>query len=248
MPVTPGPDTFLDRIKRLEARVDELARGTLTNAVISEGGITVRDLGGIQLADRDGQTVFFVGGLDGQWQRPDGSPQPATFLADDRGAWRIAVIDDNPGADDYRQSVSVYDHAGNRIVGDDVPTGEGLARPYIPVTIAKAGYGDWPATTAGEFEPLEIARFIRQHPVLELHVRFTSDRPDTRGELRFVNPETKIPFGEPVPVDFSQDIRVLRLRMPGRFGDLSEITLQARRTIGTGAVRATISAAIGTQS
>lgn len=228
--------------------MDELARGTLTNAVISEGGITVRDLGGIQLADRDGQTVFFVGGLDGHWQRPDGSPQPACFLADDRGAWRIAVIDDDPKTDDYRQSVSVYDHAGNRIVGDDVPTGEGLARPYIPVTIAPARFREWPATTATDFEPLQVARSLRQHPVLELHARFTTDRPDTRGELRFTNPATDIPFGSPIPVEFAQDVRTVRLQIPGRFGDLAEIALQARRTAGTGTVRATLAAAIGTQS
>lgn len=248
MPVTPTPDDILARLRRLEGRVDELARGTLSNAVISEGGITVRDLGGIRLIDRDGEIVFFVGGIGDTWQRPDGTPQPISFIADDRGRWRIAVFDPNPAENGYRQFVAVFDFNGNIIFGDDVNTGEGLARPYIPLAVSKARQQDWPATTSFGFEPLEKIRLNKQHPQLDGHIRAATTDGDTRGEVRLRDFEADVVIGTTQPIRFAEELLQTRGPMPGTWGQHREVWLEARRTTGTGTIRATIAYAAGVQS
>lgn len=246
MPVTPSPDDLAARLRQLEARVDELSRGTLTNAVISEGGITVRDLGGIQLTDRDGETVFFVGGIGGTWSRPDGTPQPVTSLSDDRGRWRIAVFDPNPTEHGYRQFVAIYDYNGNIIVGDDVNSGEGLARPYIPHTVARGRSGDWPASKSAEWEVLDMIRLHRQHPQLYIEYRHTSDEPATRGEVRLRDTQAGVLTTN--PVEYATAWERTQMPMPGLFGEMREIWLEARRTTGPGNIRATVVHASGVQS
>ncbi|PPK63532.1 hypothetical protein V5P93_000413 [Actinokineospora auranticolor] len=247
MPVTSSPDDLAHRITALERQVDELARGTLSNAVISSGGIEIRDLGGIKLIDQDGQVVFLVGGLAGTMARPDGTPQPITAISDDRGRWRITVMDDNPQNKGYRQYVAIWDYSGNIIVGDDVDSGAGLARPYIPHTVARSRYTDWAATTSSDWEALETATLNRQHPYLDAHVRCTSDNPDTRGEVRLRDEGSGVILAS-APVGYVIDYRFWRQPMPGLHGENRAVHLEARRTAGTGAIRATFAYASGVQS
>lgn len=247
MPVTPGPDDLANRLRALETRVDELSRATLSHAVISSGGIQITDLGGIQLVDKDGETVFIVGGLSGPWQRPDGTPQPFTAICDDRGRWRIAVFDPNPNDRGYRQFVAIFDYSGNLIVGDDVDSGAGLSRPYLPHFISSARYLDWPPTTSSDWETLETVRLNRQHPYLDAHIRTTTDNPDTRGEVRLREHDSNTVLAAE-PVGFAQELKQWRAAMPGSYGEMREVHLEAHRTAGTGNVRASFGYASGTQS
>ncbi len=246
MPVTPSSDDLAARIRHLEARLNELSRGTLTNAVISQGGITIRDLGGIELSDQDGETVFFVGGAGGSWSRPDGTPQPITSISDDRGRWRIAVFDPAPADHGYRQFVAIWDYNGNIILGDDANSGEGLARPYIPHTVSRGRSQDWPASTATDWEPLDIIRLHRQHPQLYIEYRHTSDEPNTRGEIRLRDTQAGVLATK--PVGYVTVWERTQMPMPGVFGDMREIWLEARRTTGPGNIRATVVHASGIQS
>lgn len=248
MPVTPGSDDILARLRQLETRVDELSRGTLANAVISEGGITIRDLGGIELSDRDGETVFFVGGVDGSWARPDGTPQPITSISDDRGRWRIAVFDPSPNENGYRQFVAVWDFTGNLIFGDDVNSGEGLARPYIPLSVSRANQAAWSATTNSGWEPLEKVRLNKQHPYLDAHIRVATTDDVTRGEVRLRDFEADLIVGEVQAFGHAEELRTTRGPVPGSWSQTREIWLEARRTTGTGDVRATLAYAAGVQS
>lgn len=248
MPVTPGPDDLATRVRALEARLNEMARGTLANAVISSGGITIRDLGGIELTDRDGETVFFVGGVGGAWARPDGSPQPITSISDDRGRWRIAVFDPNPADRGYRQFVAIWDYNGNIIVSDDVDSGEGLARPYIPLSVSRADQAAWPTTTSGTWDPLEKVRLNKQHPNLAAHIRVATSDDATRGEVRMRDFEADVVLGEVQAFGFAEETRATLGTVPGSFGQTREVWLEARRTAGNGAVRATLAYAAGVQS
>jgi hypothetical protein len=247
LPVTPGPDDLANRLRALESRVDELSRTTLSNAVISSGGIQIKELGGIQLVDNDGETVFLVGGIGGAWSRPDGTPQPVTSICDDRGRWRIAVFDPNPAQNGYRQFVAIFDYRGHIIIGDDVNSGEGLARPYIPHTVSKARHIDWPGTDRADWEVLETLRFNRQHPYLDAHIRNTTDNPDTKGELRLRDPDGDVILASE-RVEFVVSLMPKRVPVPGTWGQTREIHLEARRTTGTGKVFATFGYASGTQS
>jgi hypothetical protein len=248
VPVTPGSDDIVARLRQLETRVDELSRGTLSNAVISSGGITIRDLGGIELIDRDGETVFFVGGAGEGWARPDGTPQPITSISDDRGRWRIAVFDPNPNERGYRQFVAVWDYNGNLIFGDDADSGEGLARPYIPLSVSRARWQEWPATTSTGWEALEKIRLTKQHPQLDAHIRCTTSDENTSGEFRLRDFQADIVIGQTHTFGYAEELRTSRGPVPSTWSDTREIWLEARRTTGTGDVRATVAYAAGVQT
>lgn len=191
--------------------------------------------------------MFLVGGIGGAWARPDGTPQPITTICDDRGRWRVAVFDPDPSQFGYRQFVAIFDYTGNIIVGDDVNSGAGLARPYIPHSVSKFRYEEWPATTSGDWDMLETLRFNRQHSYLDAHVRVTTDNPDTRGEVRLREPDGNTVLAAE-PVAFQQELKQMRAAMPGTYGEMREVHLEARRTAGTGNVRASFAYASGTQS
>jgi hypothetical protein len=246
--LTPQPDNLTDRLRRLEDRVDQIARGTLGHAVVSTGGITIRDNGGLTVQDTDGQTTFFVGGFDGHFARPDGTPQPVTVAYDDRGAARLAIWDDNPKAHTYRQYVAVWDYAGNIIFSDDARSGAGIGRPYIGGTVSPYRFTDWPATQSVDWDPLQRWTFNRQHPRIEAFIYATTDNADTTGEARIRDFASNTVLGT-VAVKFERDgTAVGPVAMPGNFGDICEVRLEAHRTAGTGNVRAAITYATGLQS
>lgn len=248
MALTPQPDSITDRLRRLEDRVDQIARGTLGHAVISTGGITIRDEGGLTVQDNEGQTTFFVGGIGQQFSRPDGTPQPVTVAYDDRGAARLAIWDDNPAAHTYRQYVAVWDYAGNIIFSDDARAGAGIGRPYIGGTVSAYRYTDWPGTQSADWDPLQRWVFNRQHPRVHAYLYVTTDNPDTTGEARLRDLAANTVLGV-VPVKFEKDAMPIGpVATPGNFGDIREVWLEAHRSAGTGNVRATIVYATGLQS
>ncbi|MCK2242313.1 MULTISPECIES: hypothetical protein [unclassified Crossiella] len=232
--------------------MDEADRRTLYSVVISAGGLTVQDLGGIKQVDRDGDTVFFVGGGTGAFTRPDGSPQPISYLADDRGRWRIAVFDPNPNLGDYRQFVAIYDYSGNIILGDDVESGTGLARPYVPLSVSDSHFSRWPGTDRGEWTTLSKVRLSNQHPRLSIDARHTTDQSATTGEIRLWGRTDANPggtqLGETKQVVFAEQLGGWTVPAVGRWAEMAEVWLQARRTGGTGTVRACIAYASGVQS
>ncbi|MCP3801862.1 hypothetical protein NLX83_21585 [Allokutzneria sp. A3M-2-11 16] len=249
MPATPArANDLLAWVKRIENRMDEADRRTLYSVVISSGGLTIRDLGGITAQDLDGDTTFFTGGFGGDWSRPDGTAQPITYIADDRGAWRIAVFDNTPNSGVYRQFAAVFDYSGNIVLGDDAESGQGLARPYIPLSVSAAQYKAWPATAATGWETLETIRYCKQHPRIDVHLRATTDTdPATRGEVRLREQGGTV-IGPVHAIEYAQTLRYSNGPVPGDFSDLREVHLEARRTAGTGVVRATVAYAAGVQS
>ncbi|MCO1575374.1 hypothetical protein M8C13_06315 [Crossiella sp. SN42] len=248
MPLTPRPnDHLLDWFRRVEGRLDENDRRTLYSVVISSGGLTIQDLGGIKMLDNDGEITFFTGGADGDWVRPDGTPQPITYIADDRGHWRIAVFDPQPRQEGYRQFVAIWDHSGNIILGDDAHSGAGLARPYIPLSVSGV-FQDWPVTKATEWTTLEQIRYNHQHPKIKVDVRIATDHPDTFGEIRLWADPAGVQVGETRQVRFLQEMTGFRFTPPTRWAEMGEIWLQARRTSGSGGTRACIAYASGEQT
>ncbi|MCP3800313.1 hypothetical protein NLX83_13700 [Allokutzneria sp. A3M-2-11 16] len=245
MGITSQPDTDLvERIRRLETRVEELSRGTLANAVVSDGGITIRDLGGLQQLDRDGETTFFVGGRDGSWARPDGSPQPVAFIADDRGAWRIGVLDPDPQENGYRQFVALWDYSGNIIVSDEVNSGQGLARPLIP----SSGFRpiramDMPKTQSTTWETLQWSWHHKQHTNIGVVIG-VGGYGDSVGEARIV--VGGVQYGETVtsPPGAFRYAHV-NFRIPGDHVSAHWMELQARRASGAHDIVATAHGPVG---
>ena len=109
-------------------------------------------------------------------------------------------------------------------------------------------YADWPATQASDWDPLPRWTFNRQHPRVHAYLYVTTDNADTTGEARLRDVGANTVLGT-VPVKFEKDAMPIGpVAMPGTFGDIREVYLEAHRTAGTGNVRATIAYATGMQS
>lgn len=100
--------------------------------------------------------------------------------------------------------------------------------PTTPVPLTPARPRDWPGTASSEWEPLFTARGLPDQPsmVVELHL---AAEPGTAGAVR-VRVDGQTVHG-PMPVTDTPSARTLTVSAG------SEITVEARRSQGTGTVR-----------
>jgi hypothetical protein len=238
--LTPQPDTLLDRLRRLEDRIDQVARGTLGRDMVSIAGITIRSQGGLTVKDSNGQSTLFVGGLN----PPASEPHTETRAA--HAATRAAHAAAS-GAGALR--LAIWDKAGNVIFSDDTPSGAGIGRPYLSGTLSPYRTAEWPATQSADWDPLQRWMFNRQHPRIHAIIHAATDNPDTTGEARLRDLATDTVLGTvTVAADTGSGLVIGPVSMPGAFGDICEVRLEAHRTAGTGNVRATLAYATGMQS
>ncbi|NEC93467.1 hypothetical protein G3I71_48850, partial [Streptomyces sp. SID12501] len=83
-----------------------------------------------------------------------------------------------------RQSLSIYDRAGNVIFADDAVAGAGLARPYIPIRFGRAFYLDWPGTSSVSFTDLYLTAVEKQAPMAYVVVAHTNDTSGATGQVQ----------------------------------------------------------------
>ncbi|MFC0434580.1 hypothetical protein [Kutzneria buriramensis] len=231
--LTPQPDTLLDRLRRLEDRIDQVARGTLGRDMVSVAGISIRSQGGLTVKDSNGQSTLFVGGLTQPTSEPHTALRTVHEEASGAGALRLAI----------------WDKAGNVIFSDDTPSGAGIGRPYIGGTLSPYRTADWPATQSADWDPLQRWMFNRQHPRIHAIIHAATDLADTTGEARLRDLATNTVLGTvTVAADTAGGLVIGPVAMPGVFGDVCEVRLEVHRTTGTGTVRATLAYAVGMQS
>lgn len=143
---------------------------------------------------------------------------------------------------------AVWDRQGHIVLSTDEVSGQGIARPWLPVTWAGSDYTQWPGTTESSFSPLVETAVPRQQPRLFVRLRHTTDASGTTGEVRLMCDGTQL--GPTIAVGFSvgfTDIGPLPLPA-GDFGEILGMSVAGRRTAGTGAVRAMVTASWTQQS
>ncbi|MEU5872495.1 hypothetical protein AB0A73_13185 [Glycomyces sp. NPDC047369] len=250
-----GADWISRRLTDLERQVRELQAGRrLEAATIGAGGLTVKGTGGItvegggdlnvkggelRVGDEDGQTQVYVG--------------PLTYGGVPAGTgWTFRRFNGQPvftleGSDPEHQFLAVRDAQGNIVFGDDTVSGQGLARPWLPVPWSGADYTQWPGTTSASFTSVLETTIPRQQPKLYVRIRHTADASGTTGELRLMFGGTQL--GATVSVGFTVSYAELTVDLPpGTFGETMNLAVEGRRTAGTGAVRATVTASWTQQS
>jgi len=125
----------------------------------------------------------------------------------------------------------LVDRSSTKLILDD-PSGQGLARPYLPIPIPSAHVDA--LTQSATFTTLARTRMFKQHPRLELNVLVYSSSSGTTGEIRFLAGGAQVGAVELIN---SLDL-VYRYMgpydLPG--AHLAEILLevQCRRTAGAG--------------
>lgn len=227
------------RLSSLEAEVRELRAGRRAEATsIGAGGLTVKDGGEILMLDEAGKSIIHLGRV----LFADGSTAPglAAFRSDvDGGAVAMSL---------FGGILAIWDRQGNIVMSTDEYSGQGIARPWLPVTWAGSDYTQWPGTTSGTFSQVCETAVPRQQPRLFVRIRHTTDVSGTTGQLRLMC--NGVQLGSTVSVAFSiayADIGPVALPA-GNFSDILGLSVEARRTAGTGAVRAMVTASWSQQS
>ncbi|NBE80302.1 hypothetical protein [Micromonospora rubida] len=235
------------RLNALEAEVRELRAGRrLEAATVGAGGLAVTGGGTVQVT-AGGQVIVYDeqgNGMIRLGQVPfgDGSTKPGlvAFRSTAEGGTVAMTLFDGVWA--------VWDRQSNMVMSTDEVSGQGIARPWLPVTWAGIDYTQWPGTTNAAFAAIVETLLPRQQPRIYLRIRHTTDASGTTGELRVMC--NGVQLGTTIAVAFAQgitDIGPVALP-PAAFGAIMGLSVDGRRTAGAGVVRATVTASWTQQS
>jgi len=245
------PPGLVDRIRVIVR--EELAKfarsGFLRNASISDGGLTIRG-GFLRLLSKatGGVTLFYIGPSSAVM--PNGEYQQYLRIRRADGTTVLQLWDSNPGDDGtLNQALSWLDRSGNVVFADDTDSGQGIARPYLPIAFYPARNGDWVKTTSTTFDVMHRAQSPKQQPRLIVKVWVNPSTPGTAGELRVMVNGTQLG----AVVSFTNDGFVHEytfgpLPVEGAHMSLLIVEIQARRTAGTGEIQVAPSQAEGRQT
>lgn len=131
-PVQMAPDTITSYIRQMQAQVDEATRQTLYSAVVSSGGLTIRQGGAFVITNSSG-TYNVLETRTRTW--PDGtSYQPVVINRPPTGEPAFSIYPaGGSGAPFYWV---LYDRGGRLAITDDAISGVGLAKPYLSVAMS----------------------------------------------------------------------------------------------------------------
>ncbi len=244
-----GVEALAKRIKDLERRLDAIQSSTpARNTTISGGnGLTIKDGGRFTIVDPGGTVIAEFGALPQFPPRAPGQPQVGWILRRDNGEWAGYCLTNVDGG---VQSWNWTDRGGNVVLADDAFSGVGLARPYIPIPV-------WPnsldataaqTTTSATYVDLWRGVFHRQHPKLRVSITHDASVSGTTGNVRVLVDGTAIGgtlTSGFTPLAATNDADITA---SGSHETEHTLTVQARRTAGTGTVRVLVHGLWGVQS
>lgn len=232
---TPQPDDLMRRLRRVEEELAALRkRAGLGSAVISRGGLEVRH--------PNGEPALRVGEFEGY----SGEQLFGVAIRRADGSLAMWAWSDDTGANGYW---SVMDRSGNIIMSDDAVSGQGLATPWLPVPFeAPTTVVPDRTTVSGSYETLQQAVYAHQHPKLWVRLLVRSSAGDTTGQVRLTADGVLV--GSEIDVAAS-DFKVVDIgpsEVAGAHMGFVDLTVQARRTAGTGTIGVRVVAAYAEQS
>jgi hypothetical protein len=170
-PIQIPQDTLTAYIRTMQSQVDEATRQTLYSAVISSGGLTIRQGGAFVITNLTGsynvletKTRTFGDGT---------SYQPVVINRPPTGEPAFAVY---PTASTATQPFfwTFFDRSGNFVLTDDAASGKGLSKPWLSVAMypilqstGGAPYLQFPHTTAANSEIWQGTIPYVSHPYLQ---------------------------------------------------------------------------------
>jgi hypothetical protein len=243
--------TLARKVADLQRELRELrAARPLESATVGAGGLGISQGGRLYMATPAGPRMLDVGPItDPTWNNPDGTPQQAFFMRRQDGTLVLSVF--SSAGSPLGQFLAVWDSSGNIIFSDDAVSGVGLARPYLPVVMGPAfdaGWDYWPRTTSGTFVELWSGIIYRQQPRIVVVVRTATDVSGTTGQVQLTVNGTAV--GSPQATSFTVGSVTLGPFDLSAYGHMQQlpIAVTAKRTAGTGAVRASVYSAYTLQS
>jgi hypothetical protein len=146
------------------------------------------------------------------------------------------------------QYIALLDRQGNTVVSDDTSTGQGLARPWLPVPWQEEAATSTSGTT---FVTTSTATLYKQHPRMNLEVLVTAPASVTAEYRVLANndgPTATLVTASAVGAVTRQRDLWDALDVPGVFGERVLLELQVRVAAGTGSVGAVFAAIWSRQS
>jgi hypothetical protein len=225
-------DKFAERIAALERAIESL---TLARNLRSS---TIDDPGVLQVRTGNIVTALFGRLSDGLM---------GVVLRRQSGELAFSVQGNQQ--DPSTQFVALWDRAGNIIVSDDATSGQGLARPWLPVLFGPSAMpAGAPSTTSATFDTLWRTLQDKQHPRLKVVYMVQADA-DTAGEVQLWDGPTATELDlQVIEAGAYRYVYPPRVSVPGGFSADMDVQVRARRTAGTGVLRVQVFLAMGVQS
>jgi len=221
------PSNLLDRIIRLEKRVEEIWKKVgLASAVIRKGGLTLLDDAYLRMVDDNNDEIVYIG--------PDDEGKQIIRIRREGGADVLYTYTAASG----RQYWALTDNAHQIIFSDDAESGQGIARPWIPIPVLTTRFDQMPSTPNTNFELVQSTAFRpKQSPFWRVNTSHCTTAPDTAGEARLILDGVQVgaTFGVGFVVAWTD---IGPFPVPGTHMSQHHLELHCRRTAGTGRVGA----------
>lgn len=248
-----GVTGMAERLAALEREVAELrAARRLEAASIGSGGLKITDGGRFSMDTPSGTRMVDIGVITNPaYNHTDGSQQQAQLFRREDGTPFLECFA-SPGDPDH-QFWSLWDSSSHIVAGDDATSGEGLARPYLPLQLWPAYAGgwaaSWPSVNTTAMQSLFTGRFYKQQPRLVVLAQASMDTAGATGSLQLkIN---GVYQDVPQSVDFGVSTYTFGPFPLADFGghmSQIEVSIDGRRDTGTGAIRATVYSSYTLQS
>lgn len=209
--------------------IKEQARKTLYSAVISAGGLLIKDGGEFRVVTEDDVNMFYLGPMIS-----GSTPFRGFVMRRETGSQMLANgIGDN---DPAKVFLAWRDRTGNVVISDDATSGAGLTRPWLVMPSVPVLSSSIPVTSGGTWISVySTGWIIKQQPSAEAQALLYSTGGGV-GEARFtVNGS---PVGSVIPIAsgaFSWS-SIQSFALPGNYNGYVRVELQVQRTNGAGSV------------
>lgn len=237
------PAGFWDRVEQIAKKVvnDYVRAGLLNSASISSGGLTIKG-GALKVLYAAGDLAVYFGGL-----ASGGSYVGTGLLIQEPNGTDIASFSYNENTGTH--TANLHDSQNNVIVGNDSVSGQGLARPYVPMGgWARARYADWSiSTTSATFETLWRGEIFKQHPRMSVATLASMDTSGSTGEVRVL--VDSVQMGTTQSIGFAQTTSLIGpATVAGVHMKVLAVEIQGRVATGAGALRVEPLHCLGRQS
>lgn len=211
----------------------ELARKTLYQAVISAGGLLIRDGGEFRVETEDGVNMFYLGPMIS-----GSTPFRGFVMRRETGPQLLAngVADDDP----TKVFLAWRDRSSNTVIADDATHGQGLTRPWLAMPSVPVLASSMPVTTAGSWISVYSTGYmIKQQPLVEAQALLYSTGGGV-GEARFTVNGTPVGNLMTIASGAFAWSSIQSFLTAGNYNSYIRVELQVQRTNGAGSVGGTM--------
>lgn len=220
-----GPSAIWQAIKELRRDLRELRAAR-----------SAERTGALRAYTSAGELVIDAGPIP-EYPHLDGSEQQGVRLYREDGSLAAAIQGQPAVSGVDRQAFTVYDRAGNAVVGDDPISGIGLAGPYLPFSFGRSWYLDWEGTNSAGFVDVYQTTIYKQHARGVISIAHTNDTGGATGQIRLM--VNSVATGSVVSTSFTggTTTTIGPFALPGAHLATVDLRIQARLASGGGNTR-----------